>query len=90
MAPNRRTNKTILAGAALLVVVVAAIVTAGCTAGTSTPGTVVGLTGVSWSLDSYLAENNTLVPALPGSEVSAQFGDDGKVVGSAGCKHYGA
>ncbi|NQS78625.1 MAG: hypothetical protein HQQ74_07990, partial [Methanoculleus bourgensis] len=52
MAPNRRTNKTILAGAALLVIVVAAIVTAGCTAGTSTPGTVVGLTGVSWSLDS--------------------------------------
>jgi heat shock protein HslJ len=90
MAPNRRTNKTILAGAALLVIVVAAIVTAGCTAGTSTPGTVVGLTGVSWSLDSYLAENNTLVPALPGSEVSARFGDDGKVVGSAGCNHYGA
>jgi len=90
MAPNRRTNKTILAGAALLVIVVAAIVTAGCTAGTSTPGTVVGLTGVSWSLDSYLAENSTLVPALPGSEVSARFGNDGKVVGSAGCNHYGA
>jgi heat shock protein HslJ len=90
MAPNRRTNKTILAGAALLVIVVAAIVTAGCTAGTSTPGTVVGLTGVSWSLDSYLAANGTLVPALPGSEVSARFGNDGKVVGSAGCNHYGA
>ncbi len=90
MAPNRRMNRNILAGASLLVIVVACIVTAGCTAGTSTPGTVVGLTGVSWSLDSYLAENNTLVPALPGSEVSARFGDEGKVVGSAGCNQYGA
>ena len=88
MAPNRRTNRNILAGAALLIIVVAAIVTAGCTAGMSTPGTVVGLTGVSWSLT--YAANGTLVPALPGSEVSARFGNDGKVVGSAGCNHYGA
>jgi len=90
MAPNRRTNRNILAGAALLIIVVACIITAGCTAGTSTPGATVGLTGVSWSLDSYLAVNNgTLIPALPGTEVSARFDSDGKVVGSAGCNEYG-
>ena len=90
MAPNRRTNRNILAGASLLVIVAACIITAGCTAGTSAPGAVVGLTGVSWSLESYLAENGTLVPALPGAGVSARFGDDGTVVGSAGCNQYGA
>lgn len=90
MAPNRKMNGSVLAGASLLVIIVACIVTAGCTAGTSAPGAVVGLTGVSWSLDSYLAENGTLVPALPGVGVSARFDGDGKVVGSAGCNQYGA
>lgn len=90
MAPNRRRNRThILTGASLLVIVVAAIVTAGCTAGTSTPGAVVGLTGTPWTLDSYLAGNGTLVPVLPGTEVTAAFGPDGKVTGSAGCNGYG-
>ncbi|MCE5339494.1 MAG: META domain-containing protein [Methanomicrobiaceae archaeon] len=90
MAPNRRTNRNdILAGASLLIIVVAAIVTAGCTAGTSMPGAVVGLTGASWSLDSYLAENGTLVPVLAGTTVTAKFSPDGNVTGNAGCNHYG-
>jgi len=89
MAPNRRTNRNnILAGTSLLIIVVAAIITAGCMAGTSTPGAVVGLTGTSWSLESYLDGNGTLVPVLSGSVVSARF-DDGKVTGSAGCNQYG-
>lgn len=86
MASNGRTNKRILAGAMLLIIAVACIITAGCTAGTTTPGAVVG---IPWSLDSYLAENSTLIPVLPGSEASAWFGPDGKVTGSAGCNHYG-
>ena len=86
MASNGRTNKRILAGAMLLIIAVACIITAGCTAGTTTPGAVVG---IPWSLDSYLAENNTLIPILPGSEVSAWFGPDGEVTGSAGCNQYG-
>ncbi|MDV2481993.1 META domain-containing protein [Methanoculleus sp. Wushi-C6] len=90
MAPNRRRNRNyILATASLLVIVVASIITAGCTAGTSAPGATAGLTGVSWSLDSYLAGNGTLVPALPGTEVTAAFGPDDKVTGSAGCNGYG-
>ncbi|PKL61429.1 MAG: META domain-containing protein [Methanomicrobiales archaeon HGW-Methanomicrobiales-2] len=87
MAPNRRRNRNyILATASLLVIVVAAIITAGCTASTSTPGAVAG---PSWSLDSYLAGNGTLVPVLPGTEITAAFGPDGKVTGSAGCNGYG-
>ncbi|KLK87627.1 hypothetical protein SZ63_10025 [Methanoculleus sediminis] len=90
MAPNRRRNRNfILTTASLLVIVVACIVVAGCTGGMSTPGTAVGLTGTSWTLDSYLDENGTLVEVLPGTEVTARFDDDGKVTGSAGCNGYG-
>lgn len=90
MAPNRRRNRNhILATASLLVIVVAAIIAAGCMSGTSTPGTVTGLTGTTWTLESYLAGNDTLVPVLAGTEVTAAFGPDGKVTGSAGCNGYG-
>jgi heat shock protein HslJ len=90
MAPNRRRNRNyILATASLFVIVVACIITAGCMGSTSAPGSVSGLTGVAWSLDSYLDENDTLVPILPGTEVTAAFGPDGKVTGSAGCNGYG-
>jgi heat shock protein HslJ len=90
MASNRRRNRNyILATASLLVIVVASIIAAGCMGSTSAPGAVSGLTGVTWSLDSYLDGNGTLVPILPGTEVSARFGDDGRVTGSAGCNGYG-
>ncbi|WP_214021371.1 META domain-containing protein [Methanoculleus sp.] len=90
MASNRRRNRNyILTTASLLVIVVACVIAAGCTSGTSTPGAVVGLTGTSWTLDSYLGENGTLVGVLPGTEVTAAFGHDGKVTGSAGCNGYG-
>ncbi|WP_292518055.1 META domain-containing protein [Methanoculleus sp.] len=90
MAPNRRRNiNYILAVASLLIIGVASIITAGCISGTSTPGAAVALPGTSWSLDSYLAENGTLVPVLPGTELTAQFDNDGKVTGSAGCNGYG-
>jgi len=90
MAPNRQRNRNfILTAASLFVIFVACIVVAGCTGGTSTPGAVVGLAGTSWTLDSYLDENGTLVPVLPGTEVTAAFSTDGKVTGSAGCNYYG-
>jgi len=89
MALNRRNRSHILATASLLVITAACIIAAGCTAGTSAPGAISGLTGVTWSLDSYLDENDTLIPVLPGTEVSAAFGPDGKVGGSAGCNGYG-
>lgn len=84
MASNRRRNRNyILATAALFIIAVACIITAGCTASTSAPG----LTGISWSLDSYLDENGTLVPVLPGTTITARF-DGEKVAGSAGCNQY--
>jgi len=91
MASNRRRRNRnyILTTASLLVIVVAAIITAGCMGGTSTPGTVTGISGTAWTLDSYLTENGTLVPVLPGTEVTARFGPDGRVTGSAGCNYYG-
>jgi heat shock protein HslJ len=90
MAANRRRNRNyILATASLFVIVVACVIAAGCTSGTSTPGTVTGLTGTSWTLDSYLTENGSLAPVLPGTEVTARFGPDGRVTGSAGCNSYG-
>ncbi|MDK2916462.1 MAG: hypothetical protein PWR25_1019 [Euryarchaeota archaeon] len=90
MAPNRRRNRNvILTAASLLVIALACIVTAGCTGGTSTPGASAGLAGTSWTLDSYLDENGTLIAVLPGTEVTAAFGTDGRVTGSAGCNSYG-
>lgn len=90
MAPDRRRDRNyILATASLLVIIVASIIAAGCTAGTSAPGAAAGLVGPSWTLDSYLAGNGTFVPVLPGTEVTAAFGPDGKVTGSAGCNGYG-
>ena len=84
MAPNRRDKNSIFAMTALFAIIVACIVTAGCMGGTSTPG----VTGGSWSLDSYQDENGTLVPVLPGTTITARFDDDGKVTGSAGCNLY--
>jgi heat shock protein HslJ len=91
MAPDlKRSRNTLIVAASLLVIAVACVVTAACTE----PGSPVrepgpSLAGTSWTLDSYIAGNGTLVPALAGTEVTASFSDDGSLTGSAGCNSYG-
>ncbi|MGV8128708.1 MAG: META domain-containing protein [Methanolinea sp.] len=42
-----------------------------------------------WTLAS-MARGNTMTPVIPGTEITANFSDDGEISGSAGCNLYGA
>jgi heat shock protein HslJ len=48
------------------------------------------LSGVTWSLITYNNGKGGLVSVLNGTEVTAMFGDDGNLAGSAGCNDYTA
>jgi heat shock protein HslJ len=50
----------------------------------------VSITRSDWTLQSYADTTGTLVPLKPGTQVTAIFGIDGRVSGSAGCNHYNA
>jgi heat shock protein HslJ len=50
----------------------------------------VSMTLSDWILQSYADTTGTLVPLKPGTQVTAIFGSDGRVNGSAGCNHYNA
>jgi heat shock protein HslJ len=50
----------------------------------------VSMTRSDWSLQSYADTTGSLVPLKPGTQVTAIFGSDGRVSGSAGCNHYSA
>lgn len=55
----------------------------GCT---TTPST--GLTDATWDLVSYQGSGGNMVEILPGTIITAEFGEDGSVAGSAGCNNY--
>jgi heat shock protein HslJ len=44
----------------------------------------------TWTLHSYVDPGGFLVPAVDGAPVTARFGVDGNVSGSAGCNQYNA
>lgn len=46
------------------------------------------LVGVTWQLNSVNNGRNGVISALPGTQVTASFGADGSVAGSAGCNTY--
>jgi len=48
------------------------------------------LTGTRWQLVSYQGPQLSAVNVLPGSIITARFGKDENVTGSAGCNQYGA
>ena len=48
------------------------------------------LPGSRWNLTDYDDGSGTVVPVLPGTTVSAEFGDEGLLTGSAGCNGYSA
>jgi heat shock protein HslJ len=48
------------------------------------------LTGTTWVLSWYNDGKGALVSVLPGSQITAQFGEDGHLAGSAGCNTYKA
>ena len=48
------------------------------------------LVSTTWVMTSYSGSNQALISALPGVDVTAVFGADGQLAGSAGCNSYGA
>jgi len=48
------------------------------------------LTQNTWTLESYVDTSGALVPAISGTPITARFGTNGKVRGSAGCNQYSA
>jgi len=79
--PTIRRMLPLLAGALLLIPFLLA---AGCT-GQVPPA--VPLDGTEWSLAGYV-HNGTPAPVLAGTTVTLEFGNDGRIGGSAGCNHY--
>jgi heat shock protein HslJ len=50
----------------------------------------ISLTGTVWQLTMYNNGNEALVSTLAGTEITAVFGEDGSLSGSAGCNNYNA
>jgi heat shock protein HslJ len=48
------------------------------------------LRGSSWTLTDYDDGSGAVVPVLPGTKTTANFGDDGLLSGSGGCNGYSA
>jgi heat shock protein HslJ len=84
MQPITRTKKLpllpVLAGAMILIPF---LLFTGCTAQGPGPR----LEGTGWTLTGYL-HNGTLVPPVPGTTITLDFGTEDKISGSAGCNHY--
>lgn len=84
MEPQKKTKKIpflpVLAG---LLILIPIIVAAGCTGTPPEPA----LDGTRWILTDYFADGISR-PALAGTTITLEFGDDGRITGSAGCNHY--
>lgn len=50
----------------------------------------VSITRSDWTLQSYRDPAGTLVPVKSGTQITALFGSDGRMSGSAGCNRYNA
>jgi heat shock protein HslJ len=84
MQPKKKTTTLrvlpFLAGAMILI---SFLLAAGCIGLAPEPR----LDGTGWTLTSYV-HNGTPAQALSGTTVTLDFGDDGRITGSAGCNRY--
>ena len=48
------------------------------------------MTKANWTLELYGDTAGTLGPVQPGTQITAAFGEDGRLSGSAGCNWYSA
>jgi heat shock protein HslJ len=59
--------------------------------GGGTPEPATGsLSGGTWELISLRNATGTEIPVISGTQITAEFDDDGSIKGSAGCNQYGA
>jgi heat shock protein HslJ len=87
MEPVKKTMKLpllpVLAG---LMILIPILLAAGCTGNVPVPPGP-ALDGTRWTLADY-APDGTSRQILNGTTVTLEFGQDGKITGSAGCNHY--
>jgi heat shock protein HslJ len=83
MQPKERNSHHLLPLLGGTVILITLIIAAGCTG--QLPQSEVN--GTSWTLTGYVL-NGTIVPVPAGTGVTLDFGDDGRVSGSAGCNRF--
>ncbi len=49
-----------------------------------------GLEGTSWEVTSYNTGTGAVTSVIIGTEITANFGEDGQLTGNAGCNNYSA
>ena len=87
MEPLKKSRKIpLLPVIACLMIVIPLLIAAGCTGRDPVPADL-RLNGTRWTLTGYVAEG-TPRQVVNGSMVTLEFGDDGRISGSAGCNHY--
>jgi heat shock protein HslJ len=68
-------------GAALLIM-------ASCSATAPQSGNTSGLAGTSWEVTGYNDGSQGMTDVLPGTSLTANFGEDGTMTGNSGCNDY--
>jgi heat shock protein HslJ len=87
MEPVKKTRKIpFLPLLACLMILIPLLIAAGCTGKEPVPSDL-RLNGTRWTLTEYVADG-TPSQVINGSTVTLEFGDDGRIAGSAGCNHY--
>ena len=87
-APPEKPGLLFYLALALIVVLVLMVVVINYPAAKANAG--LSLTKTNWTLTSLIDRTGILVPAISGNDVTAWFGRDGRMGGSAGCSRYSA
>lgn len=83
MQPMKTQKIPLLPVLAGFMVILPILLVAGCTGQSPEPR----LEGTGWTLTGYMA-NTTMTPPLPSPKITMDFGNDGRIGGTAGCNHY--
>lgn len=83
MQPMKTQKIPLLPVLAGFMIILPILAIAGCTGQPPAPR----LEGTEWTLTGY-AINTTMTAPLPSTKVTMNFGNDGRISGTAGCNHY--
>jgi heat shock protein HslJ len=64
------------------------LIAAACTSAAPQVGSESDLAGTSWEATGYDDGSQTLTDVVPGSTLTANFGEDGNLTGNGGCNDY--
>ena len=72
----------------ILGLVAATVILAACTPVTANSGGAGEIAGTSWEATGYSDGSQAVVNVLPGTTLTASFGEDGTITGNSGCNDY--